>query len=155
MALDSNLRLKLWPIGRARAIIGAAAAMADYFFPSLEDATALSGLSEHDAIIDWAHALGAGVVFLKLGANGVVVSDGSRRERFEGHHVNAVDATGAGDCFCGACLARIAAGDSVWEAARYANAAAALATTGFGAVAPLPGPEQVRALLAGTRPAPR
>jgi 2-dehydro-3-deoxygluconokinase len=33
------------------------------------------------------------------------------------------------------------------EAARYANAAAALKTTGFGAVAPLPRPEQVRAFL--------
>ncbi|HEY5632137.1 MAG TPA: sugar kinase [Burkholderiaceae bacterium] len=155
VALDSNLRIKLWPLSRARAIIGAAAGMAEYFFPSLEDATALSGLSEHDAILDWAHALGAAVVFLKLGADGVVVSEGGRRERFEGHRVNALDATGAGDCFCGACLARIAAGDSVWEAARYANAAAALATTGFGAVAPLPGPEQVRALLASTRSAPR
>ena len=54
-----------------------------------------------------------------------------------------MDATGAGDCFCGAALARIVAGDSIWEAARYANAAAALATTGFGAVDPLPRPEAV------------
>ena len=151
VALDSNLRLKLWPARRARATIGAAAAMADYFFPSLEDASALCGRDDPDAILDWSHALGAGVVFLKLGANGVIVSDGSRRERIEGHRVNAIDATGAGDCFCGACLARIAAGDSVWEAARYANAAAALATAGFGAVAPLPRPEQVRALLAQPR----
>ena len=34
------------------------------------------------------------------------------------------------------------------DAARYANACAALSTTGFGAVAPLPRPEAVRALLA-------
>ena len=33
-------------------------------------------------------------------------------------------------------------------AARFANAAAALATTGFGAVAPLPRERDVRALLA-------
>ena len=57
-------------------------------------------------------------------------------ERIPGHEVKAVDATGAGDCFCGATLARLAAGDSIWDAARYANAAAALATTGFGAVEP-------------------
>jgi 2-dehydro-3-deoxygluconokinase len=63
--------------------------------------------------------------------------------------VNAVDATGAGDCFCGATLARLAAGDALFDAARYANAAAALATTAFGAVAPLPRPEAVRKLLAG------
>ncbi|MCX7891269.1 MAG: sugar kinase [Burkholderiales bacterium] len=148
VAFDSNLRLKLWPLARARAMIGAAAAMADYFFPSIEDARALSGLEDPAAIVDWAHGLGAGTVFLKLGPGGVIVSDGTRRERIAGHEVTAVDATGAGDCFCGATLARLCAGDSVFAAARYANAAAALATTGFGAVAPLPRPEAVRALLA-------
>ena len=149
VSLDSNLRLKLWPLARARAVIGAAAAMADHFFPSIEDARALSGLEQPDAIVDWAHRLGARTVYLKLGAEGVIVSDGARRERIAGLKVKAVDATGAGDCFCGATLARLAAGDSFVDAGRYANAAAALATTGFGAVAPLPRPEAVRKLLGG------
>jgi len=148
VSFDSNLRLKLWPIARARAMIGAAAGLADYFFPSIEDARALSGLESPDANIDWAHRLGARTAFLKLGPEGVIVSDGAKRERIAGRKVNAVDATGAGDCFCGATLARLCAGDTAFEAARYANAAAALATTGFGAVAPLPRPEAVRALLA-------
>jgi 2-dehydro-3-deoxygluconokinase len=120
-----------------------AAGMADYFFPSIEDAHALSGLDEADAILDWAHRLGAGTVFLKLGAKGAIASDGARREHIPGWKMRAIDATGAGGCFCGAALARLAAGDSIWDAARYANAAAALATTGFGAVAPLPRPEAV------------
>jgi 2-dehydro-3-deoxygluconokinase len=149
VSLDSNLRLKLWPLARARAMIGAAAAMADHFFPSVGEARALSGLEQPQAIVDWAHRLGAGTVYLKLGPEGVIVSDGARRERIAGCKVKAVDATGAGDCFCGATLARLAAGDSVFDAARYANAAAALATTGFGAVAPLPRPEAVRRLLGG------
>ncbi len=149
VSLDANLRLKLWPLARARAILGAAAAMADHFFPSIEEARALSGLEQPDAIADWAHRLGAGTVYLKLGPEGVIVSDGARRERIAGLKVKAVDATGAGDCFCGATLARLAAGDSPFDAARYANAAAALATTGFGAVAPLPRPAAVRTLLGG------
>jgi 2-dehydro-3-deoxygluconokinase len=146
-SFDSNLRLKLWPLARARAIIGAAAAMADYFFPSIEDARQLSGRQSIDENLAWAHRLGAQTVFLKLGPDGVVVSDGRRSERIPGITVKAIDATGAGDCFCGATLARLAAGDSIWEAARYANAAAALATTGYGAVDPLPRPEQVRKLI--------
>jgi 2-dehydro-3-deoxygluconokinase len=150
VSFDSNLRLKLWPLQRARAMIAAAAALSDFFFPSLEDARALAGIESEDALVDWAHGLGARHVFLKLGPEGVIVSDGARRERLAGHRVDAVDATGAGDCFAGSALARIAAGDSAWEAARYANAAAALATTGFGAVAPLPRPEAVRELLART-----
>ncbi len=152
IAFDSNLRLKLWPLARARAMTAAAAAMADVFFPSLDDATLLSGLDDPDAIVDWSHRLGAKAVLLKLGAAGVLASDGARRERIAGHRVDAVDATGAGDCFCGACLARLAAGDSLWDAARYANAAAALSTTGFGAVGPLPRPDAVRALLVSTSP---
>jgi 2-dehydro-3-deoxygluconokinase len=80
----------------------------------------------------------------------VVVSDGQRSERIAGHAVRSVDATGAGDCFDGAFGARTLAGDTPFAAARYANAAAALATTGFGAVAPLPCDADVRAMLAAT-----
>ena len=151
ISFDSNLRLKLWPLPRARALISAVAAMADCFFPSLEDAEALSGKMGPEANLEWAHRLGAKVVFLKLGANGVLVSDGAKREHIPGIRLKSVDATGAGDCFCGAALARLVAGDSIWDAARYANAAAALKTTGFGAVDPLPRPSAVSALLASAR----
>jgi 2-dehydro-3-deoxygluconokinase len=147
ISFDANLRLKLWPLERARDRIGAAAALADYFFPSIEDARALSGLESVDENLEWAHRLGAKNVLLKLGVEGAVVSDGARRDRIAGHKVKAVDTTGAGDCFCGAALARLAAGDALIDAARYANAAAALATTGFGAVAPLPRPDAVYTLL--------
>ena len=144
---DSNLRLRLWPLARARAVIGATVARADYFLLSLEDAQSLCGLADPDAIVDWCHRAGAANVALKLGADGVVGSDGAARERITGHQVNCVDATGAGDCFAGALLARMSGGDDFWQALRYANAAAALATTGYGAVAPLPRPEAVRLLL--------
>ena len=147
ISFDANLRLKLWPLQRAREGVAAALALTDYFFPSIEDAAALSGLQAPEAILEWAHRLGAKNVFLKLGPDGVIVSDGRKTEKIEGIKVRSVDATGAGDCFCGAALARLSMGDSLVDAARYANAAAALATTGFGAVDPIPRPEQVRALL--------
>ena len=59
-----------------------------------------------------------------------------------------VDTTGAGDCFDGALAARLIAGDTPLAAARYANAAAALKTLGYGAVAPLPRDHEVKAFLA-------
>jgi 2-dehydro-3-deoxygluconokinase len=149
IAYDSNLRLRLWPLARARAVVRATIALADYFLLSMEDAEALCGRKDVDAILDWCHEAGAKVVALKLGAAGVAGSDSKRREKIAGHAVNCVDATGAGDCFAGALLARMAAGDDFWEGLHYANAAAALATTGFGAVAPLPRPDAVRRLLAG------
>jgi 2-dehydro-3-deoxygluconokinase len=147
VSFDSNLRLKLWSLEEARAGITQAVALCDIFLPSLDDVTALCSLNEPDAIVDWSHALGAATVVLKLGSEGCIVSDGSTRQRLPGHVVPLADATGAGDCFCGNLLARIAAGDDVFTAARYANAAAALAVQGFGAVAPLPRPHEVNALL--------
>lgn len=87
------------------------------------------------------------VFFMVSQASGSIVSDGTRRERIPALKVKVVDATGAGDCYCGATLARLAAGDSIWVASRYANAAAALTTTGFGGVAPLPRPADVQRAL--------
>ena len=147
VSLDSNLRLKLWSLEEAQAGITRAMGLCDLFLPSVDDVNVLCGREEPDAIVDWSHSLGVRQVVLKLGADGALVSDGSRRERLAGHRVPMADATGAGDCFCGNLLARMAMGDGLFEAARYANAAAAIAVQGFGAVAPLPWPDQVRALL--------
>ncbi len=147
VSFDANLRLKLWPLARARACIAQAVAYSDIFLPSLDDALHLCGRDDPDAIVDWGHQLGAPTVVLKLGADGALVSDGVRRQRIAAHPVKLVDATGAGDCFSGNLLARMSQGADLFEAARYANAAAALAVQGFGAVAPLPIPKAVAALL--------
>lgn len=144
---DSNLRLRLWPLPRARAITEATAAQADYFLPSLEDARVLSGQDDPEAIFDWAVALGAGHVALKLGPEGVLAGTARERRHIPGLAVNAVDATGAGDCFAGSLMARLAAGDDFYSACRYANASAALTCEGFGAVAPIPTPAAVAARL--------
>jgi 2-dehydro-3-deoxygluconokinase len=151
VSYDTNLRLSLWPLARARATILASLGQCDYCLPSLDDARTLFGVDDERAIIDACHAEGARVVVLKCGARGCIVSDGSRRESVTAHRVTPVDATGAGDCFDGAFVARIVAGDDPFIAAGYANAAAALTTTGFGAVAPLPRDADVRALLAKAR----
>ncbi len=148
VAFDSNLRLKLWPLGRARARITQAVGLCDIFLPSLDDMQVLLEDSDPNTIVDWGHAQGASVVALKLGAQGVLVSDGQVREHLPALQVQALDATGAGDCFCGNFLARVALGDRALEAARYANAAASIAVQGFGAVRPLPGVEAVRQRMA-------
>ena len=147
VSYDTNLRLKLWPIERARAVITASIAASDYLLPSLEDLQAITSLTGPEAILDWCFDQGARNVVLKLGAQGCIAATPTSRTRVEGMKVNAVDATGAGDCFDGALLARLYDGDDLVSAARYANAAAALTTTGFGAVAPLPGRAQVEQFL--------
>ena len=82
-----------------------------------------------------------------LGASRIRTGPAGGKERGAPWPVQVVDATGAGDCFSGNLLARLTAGDDVFAAARYANAAAALSVQGFGAVAPLPRPQAVYELL--------
>ena len=149
VSYDTNLRLALWPKARAAAVIHAAVARADVALPSFDDARVLTGLEEADAIADFYLRLGCPLVLLKLGKEGVLVATPARRERVGAFRVEAVDATGAGDTFAGSFLARHLAGDDPFVAARYANAAAALSTTGYGAVAPIPRPDAVNALLRG------
>ena len=147
VSYDSNLRLKLWPIERARAVIHAGMARCDIALPGMDDAVQLTGLENPDDIVDFYLELGAQTVALTLGRQGVLVATGSKRQLVEGRGVEAIDATGAGDTFDGAFLARLVAGDGPFEAARYANAAAALSTQGYGAVSPMPSKSQVEAFL--------
>ncbi len=147
VSYDTNLRLKLWPIDRARAVTHAAMARAQIALPGLEDAEQLTGLSDPDAIVDFYLGLGAEVVALTLGVEGTLVATGSARHRIGGRAVTPVDATAAGDTFDGAFLAELAAGRDPFQAAAHANAAAALSTQGYGAVAPMPTRTEVEAFL--------
>jgi len=143
VSFDTNLRLKLWPLARARALINDLIGRSDICLPSLDDLQLLTGLSDADAIADHCLRLGARIVALKLGAAGALVTDGHQHHRIAAHPCHSVDATGAGDTFGGAFVARRLAGDSLLEAGRYAAVAAALSTEGYGAVAPIPRADDV------------
>jgi 2-dehydro-3-deoxygluconokinase len=147
VSFDTNLRLKLWPLARARAVMRELIGQADICLPSFEDVVAISGLDHPERLLDYCLDLGAGVVALKLGAQGAIVADRSRRFRVAPYPCRPVDATGAGDTFGGALLARLVAGDDLEAAARYAAVAAALSTEGYGAVDPIPYAAQVRAAM--------
>ena len=148
VSFDTNLRLKLWPLDRARAVMTDVMRRCDICLPSLDDVAAISGRAEPHALVDWCLALGAKTVALKLGADGALVADAHERHRIAPHPCRAVDATGAGDTFGGAFVTRLLAGDGLQAAGRYAAVAAALSTQGFGAVEPIPNAQQVRAALA-------
>jgi 2-dehydro-3-deoxygluconokinase len=149
VSYDTNLRLRLWDLATARAVIDATLARCDVLLPSLDESRELTQLSDPDAIVD--HYLGRGVplVGLKMAAEGCLIATPHARFRLPGHRVASVDATGAGDTFDGAFLARLLAGDGLAAAARYANVAAALSTRGYGAVGPIPRAAEVLAELAG------
>jgi 2-dehydro-3-deoxygluconokinase len=124
VSYDPNLRLKLWPVERAREVIAASIPLCDHFLPSLDDVQLISGLVDPRETVAWCHAQGAKTVVLKLGREGALVSDGEACVPVAAHRVNAMDATGAGDCFDGSYLARLTTGADPLSAARWASAAA-------------------------------
>jgi 2-dehydro-3-deoxygluconokinase len=148
VSFDTNLRLKLWSRDRARAIMSDVIGLCDILLPSYDDITAITDITGPDALADWCLARGAKIVALKLGSEGALVADSNQRFRIPPHPCKPLDATGAGDCFGGAFVARIVAGDSIEAAARYAGVAAALSTEGYGAVAPIPTAAEVRKAIA-------
>ena len=147
VSYDTNLRLRLWPLARAQAVTNAAMAMADIALPGLDDARQLTGLAEPDAIADFYLGRGSSIVAMTLGKDGALVATRAERRMVPSIAVAAIDATGAGDCFDGAFLAEWVRTRDPFAAASYACAAAALSTTGYGAVAPLPRREAVLAAL--------
>jgi ribokinase len=100
-------------------------------------------------------AAGLDAVVVTLGARGaqIVRADG-RVHAQQPFLVTPVDTTGAGDAFCGTFAARLARGDDIDDAVRWAAAAGALATTVPGAVPSLPTEDAVAALLSAAAPAP-
>ncbi|MHA7269419.1 ribokinase [Arthrobacter sp. HLT1-20] len=111
-----------------------------------------------DAPVDeWAGAVakfaGRGLhkVLVTLGAGGSVVLDSTNAAqpvvRIAPTVVDAVDTTGAGDAFTGGVAARLAAGDTLVDAAQYASVAAALAATKKGTQTAYPTVAEVAARL--------
>jgi 2-dehydro-3-deoxygluconokinase len=134
---------------KARQTIHDTIAECDIALPGLEDARQLTGLNSPDDIADFYLQRGVSIVALTLGSNGTMVATREERAIIPSFAVDAIDATAAGDTFDGAFLAELMAGVSPFDAARYANATAALSTTGYGAVAPIPGRAQVEKFIKG------
>jgi ribokinase len=110
----------------------------------------LSGDAPVEAVADAARRLfrrDDQVVIATLGVRGALAVTAMGHELVPGRKVKAVDTTGAGDCFVGSLSARLAAGDALAEAMRYANVAASIACTRIGTGTAMPQAEEVFAAL--------
>lgn len=147
VSFDTNFRPKLWTAETAWPVIRAAAAEADILKTSEEDSRALFGISEPRGIARRFLDLGCKTVLVTLGSHGVLAATSQSYDIVPGFPVAAIDATGAGDAFTGALLCELARGQTLHDAVRFANAAAALSTLGYGAIAPLPRRTAVEAFM--------
>jgi ribokinase len=90
---------------------------------------------------------GVGAVIVTLGPRGSFVAGAAGERLVPGFRVKAVDTTAAGDVFNGALAVALAEGKSLFEAARFANAAAALSVTKLGAQPSAPRRRDIERLL--------
>lgn len=118
-------------------------ALCDVLTPNEHEVELLGG-------VDRLRALGARAVIVTRGAEGADLHTVDGMVHVEPFPVSPVDTTGAGDCFSGALCARLAAGDDLPTAMRFAAAAAALSTTVPGAVPSMPWRSAIDHLLART-----
>ncbi len=106
----------------------------DVFFPNLEEGQALTGLDEPEAVVRALAELYPGaLVALKLDAEGALVLDRGRVSRVAAATQTLLDATGAGDSFAGAFLARYLQNRDAAAAARFATGVSAWVVERLGA----------------------
>lgn len=86
-------------------------------------------------------------IVVTLGSKGAAYLQGKSFTSMAGRRVNAVDTTGAGDCFVGALAVGLLEGRDLPDAIRFANIAASLSVQKLGASDSLPHRDEVIALF--------
>ena len=102
--------------------------------PNEHEATMLTGIQVTDResaaqAAKWFLDIGVKHVIITLGEKGVLYAAAQDSAWFETIKVNAVDTTGAGDCFSGALLYALCDDKEIKDAVRFANISAALSVT--------------------------
>ena len=126
----------------------------DVFSPNVSEAELLTGRKAIEERVDKQVASdliarGAGAAVLKLGSRGsMVVTADSHFYTVPPYRVQVEDTTAAGDAFTAALAVAVGRGERLHEAARFANAAGALACTKLGAQLAMPTADEVRLLMA-------
>jgi sugar/nucleoside kinase (ribokinase family) len=112
-------------------LLAAVFARVDWFSCNAREATLLTDESDAEAAARTLRGrLSRGGVIVRMGAAGCVVAESDARSVVvPGFVVESVDSNGAGDCHVGAFAAMLARGRVPEEAARWANAAAAMSVT--------------------------
>ena len=126
-------------------------ALADYVTPNETEAEFFTGVHRDEMPLeDWCraaadalHRRGAAKLIITLGEYGAFYSDGETRFTLPAFPVQAVDSTAAGDAFNGGLAVRLAAGDAILDAMRYASACGAITATRRGSVPSLPDDREV------------
>lgn len=104
----------------------------DYFIPSIEEATLMSGLKDRDEIASMFLDAGAGTCILTMGGEGSYIASRDARFALPAFAIDVVDTTGCGDAYTAGFIAGLKLDWDLERSARLATAASALVATGLG-----------------------
>ena len=105
----------------------------DYFLPSIEEVSEMTGYQEPEQIRRFFEGCGMKGMVIKLGKRGCYVTD-FREERYLSEYpAKVVDTTGAGDSFVGGFLAAISQGENCFTAASVGTVVASVCVAHVGA----------------------
>ncbi len=104
----------------------------DIFFPNLKEGEAITGAKGREEVCKELLSLGPGIIALKLGSEGSYIASEGERATVPPFRVKSIDTTGAGDVFDASFVYGHSNGWDIEKAGKFANAAAALSTRGYG-----------------------
>lgn len=111
----------------------------DILTPNQTETAILTGISDDpDKAVARLAELGVGRIVLTRGSKGSAVYENGKCTLVDACKVNAIDATAAGDTFCGALCVGLSEGLDLVEAARFATRASALTVQKMGAQESIP-----------------
>jgi fructokinase len=155
ISFDPNFRTDLWKANEANFIKKCLPYIEKSHLCkfSKEEAQLLSGKEDLSEACKYLHETGTGIIVVTLGPEGTLVSTADMEQIVPSISVKAIDTTGAGDAFIGCLLQQIAESDApelllqdknrLLKMVKKANIAGAITTTSYGAIAALPGKEDL------------
>ena len=150
VAFDPNMRFRLWSPSEARIVFLELARKCDLLIPSLVEAEILTGLREHEPMLDELRALGPSQVVLKAGDQGAWYAEGAERGFCPCYPATEIDPVGAGDAFCAGLLSGLLDSQPLRQAVKRAAALGALCVSTFGDYQGLPDRLGLQAFMEGT-----
>lgn len=123
----------------------------DYFMPSRQEATFLSGRQNLADSAAFFLDRGVGVCIFKSGADGSFVFGQDFSLHIPAYQVAVADTTGCGDSYCGGFIAGLARGLDLERACRLGSAVSALVATGLGSDAGVVDWEHTQRFMAQTK----
>ena len=147
ISFDPNFRPELISEKDVKEVLWPIISQCSILLPTEDEAKVLTGNTDLDKACETLLAMGPQIVAIKQGSNGSTYYTAQEKQHVPAFHIDEVDPTGAGDCYCAGFLTGYLKGMSLQETAQLANAVGALAVSKKGPMEGAPTLDEVQNFL--------